>query len=1565
MAAQLLSLQVRDESGNPVPAGRLDTFVSGTITRTPVYADEQLSTPLPNPVVTNQFGIAYVWLDADVIYDLRITNADGSTLYFDVPNHVPLVTDIFYIIGTEVETSRRAAESARDVAISERDLAETAAGNASDSEEMATQRAGEAQASATTAQGAQTAAEESATAAANTLAQAVPVITTERDNAVEAITTQRSNAEDSLNALITTSTAIETNINEDVAAALSSLATAQTSAEAVRDESQEARDEAMAARDLAAQRASEAAIAREAAAAAAAAATQKAATASQSQTAASAAATEASADAQEAAASAQLAQEEAVAARPALHYDPFELFINSARESLQHQADSISLTARNTIEAVAQGPQEISLFSPATRPASPLIGRFYRVSQEWVGTGQLDTDASEPVLHSLGVWTGTQTVYIPPYQGLRARDESTKARLQFRNQAQGWVSIDNTLSLSEFGLSQSNGELSAPMSAAIQAARGFSYQSETTAQSPVGTVIEVPFGTYTMSEIVEHISPNEEPLRLIIDFKGSTIIASPSNSAGLLALAYPHPDSFIVVQNLKILVNMTGQGVSNLFGLNGPGQAASSRKTLALRNIEIIPHGDGSYFGGSECILIEDNCNVEVDNVRVLQGSFDDARIATSNRFATARGIRLNRCHSGTFSRLHIEGNETCLDGAALTGEFVLSDIKAIGVNGISLEGNPNNKPTLKQNDIDIDALGRNFRVIDFAKVTGPALDTTNIGVGNDQNIPAQPGGPLVFNVSQTSFSENADQAFFGFLDDGNGNDRITTGTQVYTPEAKYGFPANELLTVEEVVENGHQFRRSNGELVDIVGPFDDGVLPLHEGPAPQAAQSAIALNVYDVWLQRCDQVQINGHVISGLGDSRRRGYRVIDCGDVDVIGLSGSAAARFINLAVVNGEQNVRFVSPKIPLVTQFNFISNDVGAIPNGGIIAANDEIVVQAATQPHLSDGATVWFTTSGFGVEGQREYLIKATNFAARRYQLFETQADFDNDIPIPLSNATGVPALRINVDSLPQIDTGSGGSATSGIGGPNTSQFGAQIIVADNGESVRELIGAQHEFMLDTRRFGVIPDDEASATRALDNVQAINAAITEVSDAGGGLVFLPPGEIQGDRFATADQTQHHAIILKPNVQLVGAGRNITRFKLRDQAGSTNGASCHVIYAPTANTDNVRLADFSIDGNRDNQTDQGDNLGGNDPAGILVNGVHGVPRDRWMVERIGIFDTLDYCFGGEGDSFFTNSTFRDIIAANAGADIFDFKAFGGSASSIMQNIWCYMGNTIAPVQAAIDLRTSWILDGIHVFGLSGDQRGVRIVQSEQPSERTIVKGLKVYGDGTGNTVAIAVNGEGHQFSNFSASRCNTGIQNRSRDSIFSDFQLKDNVNPIVNVEGNAATFDGVSGSDPSDDITIPATQVEDCIYSNFLIKSDDPRTNNPITFDDSSKGNTVCNAIVRNYGEMMLDDGEGNSLVNVDGIDHGIRVRDDRDTILLDVTRYDRGEWDVLVIAETGAQFVRATVTKSNGTVTIGTQTQEGGAEFSLNNTVDTNKIAVRSVATGMRESIRRVIEKYAV
>jgi len=158
----------------------------------------------------------------------------------------------------------------------------------------------------------------------------------------------------------------------------------------------------------------------------------------------------------------------------------------------------------------------------------------------------------------------------------------------------------------------------------------------------------------------------------------------------------------------------------------------------------------------------------------------------------------------------------------------------------------------------------------------------------------------------------------------------------------------------------------------------------------------------------------------------------------------------------------------------------------------------------------------------------------------------------------------------------------------------------------------------------------VKDFGAVGDGVTDDVGYINSAINSVSLAGGGTVFLPPGEYLVGRSVGAS-----AIVLKSNVYLIGAGINATIIK--------NINNAHVI--DMHGVVNCGISNITVDGNRDNTT--------SGVHCIRSGGVEGL-----TLENLEIKNAKSYGIGLEVGSQIRVWA-RNIYIHDTGADGLDIK------------------------------------------------------------------------------------------------------------------------------------------------------------------------------------------------------------------------------------------------------------------------------------------------------------------
>ena len=151
----------------------------------------------------------------------------------------------------------------------------------------------------------------------------------------------------------------------------------------------------------------------------------------------------------------------------------------------------------------------------------------------------------------------------------------------------------------------------------------------------------------------------------------------------------------------------------------------------------------------------------------------------------------------------------------------------------------------------------------------------------------------------------------------------------------------------------------------------------------------------------------------------------------------------------------------------------------------------------------------------------------------------------------------------------------------------------------------------------------IVDYGAVADPAFDSTRAIQDAIVAANAAGGGLVYIPEGTfgISASDFLPG---KSGSIFLQDNVFLMGAGAGASSLRLVD--GSSDIITGLVRTDPTSGTLNYGMADFTIDGNRDNTT--GTVIGV--LTGVKEENGDGIPDQDVYILRMEARDNSSYGF-----------------------------------------------------------------------------------------------------------------------------------------------------------------------------------------------------------------------------------------------------------------------------------------------------------------------------------------------
>ncbi len=200
-----------------------------------------------------------------------------------------------------------------------------------------------------------------------------------------------------------------------------------------------------------------------------------------------------------------------------------------------------------------------------------------------------------------------------------------------------------------------------------------------------------------------------------------------------------------------------------------------------------------------------------------------------------------------------------------------------------------------------------------------------------------------------------------------------------------------------------------------------------------------------------------------------------------------------------------------------------------------------------------------------------------------------------------------------------------------------------------------------DHVIDIRSFGAVADP------AVDNAAAIQAAIRTAHDAGGGIVYIPPGVwgvgISADGYGS--------IHLLDNVFLKGAGMGESSLRLLD--GTTEDITGIVRTPWNEVTTNTGMADLSIDGNKTNTSGRVDGFFTGPKPGETIKDadiqllrieIHDVSRYGFdpheQTERLSIKDSVAHDNGVDGFvlDFVTDSELTGNVSYDNGRHGFNF-------------------------------------------------------------------------------------------------------------------------------------------------------------------------------------------------------------------------------------------------------------------------------------------------------------------
>ena len=103
-------VQLLDNNGDPLSAGHVHTYISGTTTNQATYTDSTLNTANANPVVLDAAGRANIWLDETLSYRMDVvagSHAAGETALYSIDNITSQFSTTLNTIGTGAATDIR------------------------------------------------------------------------------------------------------------------------------------------------------------------------------------------------------------------------------------------------------------------------------------------------------------------------------------------------------------------------------------------------------------------------------------------------------------------------------------------------------------------------------------------------------------------------------------------------------------------------------------------------------------------------------------------------------------------------------------------------------------------------------------------------------------------------------------------------------------------------------------------------------------------------------------------------------------------------------------------------------------------------------------------------------------------------------------------------------------------------------------------------------------------------------------------------------------------------------------------------------------------------------------------------------------------------------------------------------------------------------------------------------------------------------------------------------------------------------------------------------------------
>lgn len=187
-------------------------------------------------------------------------------------------------------------------------------------------------------------------------------------------------------------------------------------------------------------------------------------------------------------------------------------------------------------------------------------------------------------------------------------------------------------------------------------------------------------------------------------------------------------------------------------------------------------------------------------------------------------------------------------------------------------------------------------------------------------------------------------------------------------------------------------------------------------------------------------------------------------------------------------------------------------------------------------------------------------------------------------------------------------------------------------------------------------YGAIPDD------GIDDAEAIQNAMDAASNAGGGIVFFPPGRFD----LNTSQSSYNSTFLEPrnNTILQGSGMGVTTLRVMDDYRTPYRGDCIIADLSESFTHNWAVRDLTLDGNGQNNlitsTSYTASSNTTKGAGIFANKAGNVTVERVEFINISGFNAL--FLNGYGNTAYAHNCreavgciVRDNIFRNIGNDI----------------------------------------------------------------------------------------------------------------------------------------------------------------------------------------------------------------------------------------------------------------------------------------------------------------------